>query len=198
MFIKQWLIVLVALIFANTAYTKEFKELKWVDLIPKADLDALLNPPRSIMNIPEGSSLDVIPTDPIASAMEDAVAESQKAMTPQEQSYYAALKSTNVNAGLNKQAIRLPGFIVPVEYNDDQVITEFFLVPYFGACIHVPPPPPNQIVYVKYPKGLTLEALYDPFWIEGELQTKIVENDMALSAYTVTAEAIKPYQVYQK
>ena len=59
-------------------------------------------------------------------------------------------------------------------------------------------PAPNQIIYVKYPKGLTLEALYDPFWIEGDLRTDIVENDLALSAYTVNAEAIKPYEAYQK
>ncbi len=78
-------------------------------------------------------------------------------------------------------------------YNDEQIITEFFLVPYFGACIHMPPPPPNQIIYVKYPKGLILEALYHPFWISGKLKTSLIENDMATAAYALDMEDYEPY-----
>jgi hypothetical protein len=87
---------------------------------------------------------------------------------------------------------------VPLEYNDDQLITEFFLVPYFGACIHVPPPPPNQIIYVKYSEGLLLDALYDPFWIEGQLNTDIVENDLATSAYALAAVTVKLYEEFEQ
>ncbi|MEC8427830.1 MAG: DUF3299 domain-containing protein, partial [Pseudomonadota bacterium] len=77
--------------------------------------------------------------------------------------------------------------------DDDQTITEFFLVPFFGACIHVPPPPPNQIIYAKYPVGLKLEALYDPFWITGTLRATITENDMATSAYAIDMSGYEAY-----
>ena len=58
---------------------------------------------------------------------------------------------------------RIPGFVVPLKTTEDIRILEFFLVPYYGACIHVPPPPPNQIIHVKYKEGFTLEALYRSF-----------------------------------
>ena len=57
--------------------------------------------------------------------------------------------SAAVNAKLDGQLIEIPGFIVPLSEDSEGLVTEFFLVPYVGACIHVPPPPPNQIVYVK-------------------------------------------------
>ncbi len=177
---------------------KSFAPIEWVDLIPKTDLDALLNPPKTLMSIPDGSEFDIIPADPLANAVEDAIGASQGQVSEEDQAYYAALKSTNINAGLSDKDIRLAGFIVPIEYNDNQVITEFFLVPYFGACIHVPPPPPNQIVYVKYPEGLALDALYDPFWVEGTLSTEIVENDLAMSAYSISANGVKPYAAYNQ
>lgn len=182
--------------FGSSAIAKTFDTLEWVDLIPKSDLDALLNPPQSLAAIPDGSPEDIIPIDLLANAVEQAINDVQNSFSDEEQAYYSALTSTKINSELADKDVRLAGFVVPVEYGDDQVITEFFLVPYFGACIHVPPPPPNQIVYVKYPKGLTLEALYDPFWIEGRLHTEIVENDLALSAYSFSAAGVKPYTDY--
>jgi len=175
---------------------KEFSTVEWVDLIPKADLDALLNPPQTLSAIPDGAPEDVI-GDSIADSVERAIGE---AITPslEGQAYYNALESTNIKEEYDSKNIRIAGFVVPVEYGEDQRITEFFLVPYFGACIHLPPPPPNQIIYVKYPKGLLIDALYDPFWVEGQLNTKVIENDLATSAYALAADAIKPYQQYQQ
>ncbi|MCG8536704.1 MAG: DUF3299 domain-containing protein [Pseudomonadales bacterium] len=86
---------------------------------------------------------------------------------------------------MNGKPIRIPGFIVPLEFNDDQTITQFFLVPFFGACIHVPPPPPNQIIYVNYPQGFKLDVLYNPIWVSGVLKTSLVENNMAVAAYSM-------------
>jgi hypothetical protein len=182
---------------SNPVLSKTFDTIQWVDLIPKADLDALLNPPKSIMSIPDGSPQDVL-GESMADAVEKAIGPNKAPPTPEEQAYYAALESTNIKVEYNQKNIRIPGFIVPLEYDEKQVITEFFLVPYFGACIHVPPPPPNQIIHVKYPEGLTLEALYDPFWIEGKLKTELVENDLAVSAYAIAADNVKPYQNYNK
>ena len=72
--------------------------------------------------------------------------------------------STRVIEAFDGKAIRIPGFIVPLEQNDEQKATAFFVVPYFGACLHMPPPPPNQILYVEYEEGIAVENLYDPYW----------------------------------
>lgn len=88
---------------------------------------------------------------------------------------------------------RIPGFVVPLKTTQDMRILEFFLVPYYGACIHVPPPPPNQIIHVKYKEGFTLEALYDPVWIEGTVEIQRTENDIASSSYSIVAENVEPY-----
>lgn len=191
-------IALIALSFSSMA--KNYAEIEWVELIPQSDLDALLNPPESITSIPHGLEPTLENFDQLSSSIEQAIGSAieEKVPTPEEQAYQAALNSTNVNDSMDKKEVRIPGFIVPVEYDDKQVVTEFFLVPYFGACIHVPPPPPNQIIYVKYPEGLTLDALYDPFWIEGQLSTEIIENTIALSAYTISADGVKPYTEYAK
>jgi hypothetical protein len=66
--------------------------------------------------------------------------------------------SSKTNSKLNQLRVKIPGFIVPLDNRPDGRVQEFFLVPYFGACIHVPPPPPNQIVYVK---ALAREARLD-------------------------------------
>ncbi|MGS2718260.1 DUF3299 domain-containing protein [Eionea flava] len=209
-------LVLACLFFltAQASTVTDAATIEWVDLIPPEDLKILTNPPKSITDIPHGQDFPELSSEfpsgdeldqfsnSITAAIGDAVNNSAEPLapaipSPEEQAYAAALKSTNVNKQFDQQNIRLPGFVVPVEYNDDQVITEFFLVPYFGACIHVPPPPPNQIIYVKYPQGLQLTALYDPFWIEGQMKTELVENNIALSAYSIDASNIKPYEEYQ-
>ncbi|WP_240946138.1 DUF3299 domain-containing protein [Pseudomaricurvus alkylphenolicus] len=160
----------------------QFKTIEWPDLIPQEDLDALLNPPEYITEVQDGSAEDQISSqikNTISAATNDR--------------YQQALVSTRIKPELDGQPVRIPGYIVPLEFNDDQVITDFFLVPFFGACIHVPPPPPNQVIYVNYPKGLKLDALFDPFWISGILKTSLIENDMATAAYAIEMQS---YEVY--
>jgi hypothetical protein len=157
----------------------EFKTIEWTDLLPEADLDALLNPPSYLNDIEDGSE-----EDQIASQIQSAISAANDSAASNNP-YQQALVSTNVRPEFDGQAVRIPGFIVPLEFDDNQVVTEFFLVPFFGACIHVPPPPPNQIIHVTYPQGLELQALYDPFWITGILHTSLTENMMATSAYAI-------------
>jgi len=64
-------------------------------------------------------------------------------------------------------------------------------VPYPGACIHVPPPPPNQLVLVRYPKGLTLDDIYTPLWVTGTLKVEKVNNDLADAAYALDAVKVR-------
>lgn len=160
-----------------------FRTVEWTDLMPKDDLDALLNPPQAVNDIEDGSF-----EDQISSQIQNALTAAG------DDRYQQALVSTRVVAELDGKAIRIPGFIVPLEFNDQQAITQFFLVPYFGACIHVPPPPPNQIILVNYAQGMALDALYDPFWISGVVKTSVQKNDLATAAYVMEVELVEPYQ----
>ena len=168
---------------AMSVSADQSQTVQWTDLMPKEDIDAFLNPPSYVTDVEDGSDEDLIsgqlkynpknkPNDP----------------------YQKALVSTQVVSEMNGKVIRIPGFVVPLEFDDEQVITQFFLVPFFGACIHVPPPPPNQIIYVNYPKGMKLDVLYEPLWITGKLKTSLTENDIAVSAYSLEMQAFEEYK----
>jgi hypothetical protein len=102
------------------------------------------------------------------------------------------LASAPVREELDGKIIRIPGFVVPLEADMNRV-TRFFLVPYFGACIHVPPPPSNQIINVHFEPGTRVESLYDAIWIEGRLSTETFNHEMGTSGYTIEAVLIEPY-----
>ena len=176
------MLVLLTLALSAVAANREYQRLLWIDLLPLEDYKALYDPPEIDHSIAEDD-------EPGALLRNNTTA----SPSASDNAFEAALVSTKVVGELNELAMQLPGFIVPLEYNDEQEVTEFFLVPYFGACIHTPPPPPNQIAYVSYPEGFELTSLDDPFVIEGTLFTKTIRNDMATAAYRITADSILPY-----
>lgn len=94
---------------------------------------------------------------------------------------------------LDGQQIRLPGFVVPIETTGDGKLKEFFLVPYFGACIHVPPPPANQIIYGRLKEPIPMVNIWDAFWMEGTLNVEEISNDTADSAYTMDVSSLTLY-----
>jgi hypothetical protein len=100
----------------------------------------------------------------------------------------------NVNKSLEGATVRLPGFIVPLEAVKSGDVSEFLLVPYFGSCIHVPPPPPNQIVYVHTGKRAGLESIYDAYWITGKLHLQTKTTRLGATAYELSAEKIEVYK----
>jgi hypothetical protein len=67
-------------------------------------------------------------------------------------------------------------------------------VPYFGACIHVPPPPPNQIVYARLEKPIPMTEIYDAFWVTGTMKIERFQNDIAATAYTMAVEDVRLYE----
>jgi hypothetical protein len=83
------------------------------------------------------------------------------------------LLQTSIVEELNGQRVRIPGYLLPLEVSDTKV-KEFLLVPYIGACIHVPPPPQNQIVHVKIilKEGYRVKTMYEPVWVSGEISVK--------------------------
>ena len=161
----------------------DYKELIWDDLIPEAELE-VMKQISSLLTNPHQ------PLDPNADIRDDINNAMDQINDPDIQ---GVMNSINVRPELNNQVVSIPGFVVPLETNDENAITEFFLVPYFGACIHVPPPPPNQIIFVRYEKGLKVEGIWMPFEIKGTLFTDLIENDTAISAYTFVADEVIEY-----
>lgn len=161
-----------------------YQEIEWTELIPKTDLDALLNPPDYIMDVEDGSI-----EDQLVRKIPSVMSTEQGA----ENNYEKALISTKIIEAMDGKNIEIPGFIVPVEFNDEQVVTSFFLVPYFGACLHMPAPPPNQIIYVEIKQGFVLETLYDPVVVSGTLSVALFEDQIATSAYTMKIDKIRMY-----
>ena len=102
-----------------------------------------------------------------------------------------------VKKELDGRRIQIAGFVVPLDF-DAAEISEFMLVPYFGACIHTPPPPPNQIIYVQMSKKFRLKGLSRPVLVTGPLSTKIKKSGIANTGYTMFAERIELYREKSK
>lgn len=156
------------------ASDEEITELNWQMLIPK---DFQMENP-----------LDDLTQDQL-DQITDSSPEAQRLQELMEE----ARNSAPVVEDLNDKVVKLPGFVVPVEFDGSEV-SEFLLVPYFGACIHVPPPPANQIVYVKSEKGLELQGLFAAVWVTGKMKTLHQSNELAEAGYTIEAYEVTPYQ----
>jgi hypothetical protein len=105
------------------------------------------------------------------------------------------------NPALDGQTVRIPGYLLPLEFSGKDV-SEFLLVPWVGACIHTPPPPPNQIVHVKSDKPVGNVGLFAPIWVTGRLSATASRKSLYLvdgesnidTAYSITASAVEPYK----
>lgn len=91
---------------------------------------------------------------------------------------------------LDGKLVKLGGYVVPLDF-DATTVKEFLLVPYVGACIHVPPPPANQIVYVKSEKGFTLKGLFAPVAVTGIMKAAFTPTGLADTGYSITADAVE-------
>ena len=97
-----------------------------------------------------------------------------------------------VVAELDGQRIKLPGYLVPLAMEGEK-LKDFLMVPYFGACIHVPPPPPNQIVFVSLPEAVFVEDPYGPHWVTGVMHTASSSTELADAAYSLTGELVEVF-----
>ncbi|MBE9396675.1 DUF3299 domain-containing protein [Pontibacterium sp. N1Y112] len=165
-------ILLPSLCAADSFNGEPVEELEWEALMPAGfSLESLLGNPDDL------GSLDDL--DPQATQYMDQM--------------MAALASAPVVPEMAGKMIKIPGFVVPVQ-GDGMNVTEFFLVPYFGACIHVPPPPSNQIIYVRFEPGTKVDNLYDAIWVTGKLSTETITHELASSGYSLEAFVIEPYE----
>lgn len=100
----------------------------------------------------------------------------------------------NTVAELNEVKVRIPGYTVPFEFGANAEITEFLLVPYYGACLHAPPPPPNQTVFAMTEEPIRLRDLAQAVWIEGTMFTQTQESELADAAYTIRVDKVEIYE----
>jgi hypothetical protein len=97
------------------------------------------------------------------------------------------------NAKLEGAAIRIPGYVVPLD-ESRRGLTEFLLVPYFGACIHTPPPPSNQIIHVRLQRPLPGFRTMDMVWVSGSIHAQRSDSSMGMSSYTMSGVAVERYE----
>lgn len=146
-------------------------ELKWEELIPKS-----WDPTRRYRNI----SLEALrDNDPQAIQMLDEMR--------------AVWDNAPVNVELDGKAAKLAGFVVPLEAGQEG-IREFLLVPYFGACIHTPPPPANQIVHVIAPGPVKGLHAMDTVFVSGTLKAaRYASADMGVSGYEIASATVESF-----
>lgn len=101
--------------------------------------------------------------------------------------------SSGVRGDWNGRTVRLSGFVVPLDY-DGAGITAFMLVPYVGACIHVPPPPANQLVLVTTDRPYEDAGLYRPVTVTGTFGTAQITTELAQVGYALAADRIEPFE----
>ncbi len=174
--VRHLCVVAMTIVIAQPALASEIREITWQDLIPSQSSPVPL-PPEGGPQVGSGADADRLSDD---EWFDDA---------PPIPFY-----SAGVVEDLDGERVKLPGFIVPLELVDGNKISEVLLVPYFGACIHYPPPPPNQIVYVTLPKPVELESMWAPVWIAGEISTEAKQSDLGDAGYTMVAEYMEDYE----
>ena len=176
---RQGLWVLAGLVLARPGWaeTAGYKTIDWNDLMPDAWVKEMTTEMAKMSKL---------------NGLLDGSAEATKAMADLRKKLDdAPIVKSQVN-----QKVRLPGYAVPLDA-DRNSKREFLLVPYFGACIHTPPPPSNQIVLVRPTANSKIKKMpesMDVLWVEGELKEARVNTSQGVSGYMMEAISIAPYE----
>jgi hypothetical protein len=105
---------------------------------------------------------------------------------------YISGKAGGELENLDGKMVRIPGFMVPLE-DDMKSVTEFLLVPSPQACIHTPPPPPNQMVLIDMSQAAGIEVAYGPIWVYGTLRLKPERHVFGQSSFSMDGVKIEKY-----
>lgn len=156
--------VISFLLFISAGQTKDSLRLKWLELVPN-------------------TAYDFIPESGISEKM----LEDEIFLKKVEQA------GLLINRNLLGKKIKIDGFMVPLEFDYGEALTveEFVLVPDAGMCIHVPPPPPNQMIFVKLKKPEKVRYMYQPILIEGTLFSSPPIKNVYNSIYKLKAEKLE-------
>jgi len=209
----QLLIILLCAISSLPVLAESIRQLSWDDLIPSHLLaedplagltqeqqDMVYWVTNMLKNLPQRGP----ETEEYYEEVDEAIPMLKKAgidiveiMTNKREIQTAVVQT------LDGQNVRIPGYLLPLDASGGKV-TEFLLVPYVGACIHVPPPPANQIVHVKVIRkgGYKNKGLFEPVWITGELSVKSMSKELYLVdgssdvniGYSMQAIKVEPYK----
>ncbi|WP_341709696.1 DUF3299 domain-containing protein [Limnobacter sp.] len=155
---------------AATVFDPAFPELQWDNLMP-ADWDPMAA--FRGLNIAE---------------LQDNDPKAQEALEKMRKAWNDA----PVNPAYTGKKVRIPGFAIPIEQSEKGV-DELLLVPYFGACIHTPPPPANQIIHVKLSEPQPAVGAMQAYWVWGELTASKFSSELGDAAYLLSATGIQPY-----
>lgn len=156
---------------AGPAVSPDVRTLEWDDLIPR----------------------DFRPDDLLSEYDVDGMSDDDPRAQELMEKLLALWKDAPVVEALDGQRVRLPGFVVPVE-GDGRHVEEFLLVPYYGACIHVPPPPANQTVHVlAQGRNVTIRGLFDTVWVTGIIKVERKSSELAEAGYQIEAIEVTPY-----
>lgn len=105
---------------------------------------------------------------------------------------YALFSRAPVVTEYTGKVVQIPGFVVPLDMEDDR-IQSFLLVPYFGACIHTPPPPANQIIFVENQQSFKLLYMDEAMMVTGVLMDDHVSSEQGDAGYRLYATEVVPY-----
>lgn len=164
--------ILLALAFAAQA-ADDWPEVKWPDLIPKH-----WDPRAEFKDL----NLDL-------SKLQDSDPRAMEALDRLKQAW----DNAPTEPALNGKRLRIAGFAIPLERKEGRV-TEFLLLPYFGACIHSPPPPANQIIHAVSATPLKGMHSMDAVWAYGTLSAQHRQTDWGAAGYRLTIDKIAPYE----
>jgi hypothetical protein len=210
-------ILLAVAIGLNPAFAQEagaVETLKWEDLAPPWDES---QNPLNQLNSDQTDDVYTIVWGP-------SYGDPKARLNADEQKAYAHLKASGIDPaaflakiealrdqteinnktlmpGLDGRDVKLPGYVLPLDF-DGTLVKSFLLVPYVGACIHVPPPPPNQIVFVRLKHGFKSAELFAPVWVTGRISTGMNKASLTLIdgsndvdfGYSLQATRVEPYE----
>lgn len=131
---------------------------------------------------------------PPAQNLEDMTAQVLRTINAStDKSYQDALMSTNTVKWFDNQIVSISGFIVPIDFYENKSAQNIFLVPYFGACLHFPAPPPNQMIFIQLEAGFTDLDITQAYTFTGQINLELFEDPMGTSAYTLDVVSIMPF-----
>lgn len=207
----NWCSSLIVVLFSFSVAANQISVLDWTDLKPQMKEEIVVLPDiteaqrESLQTI---LLLDSVPNEANQKLANELIGElgsegvDARDLLDKRATYMAQMqaRSETTTDRFDKQHIRMAGFIVPLEMTGEKS-TDFLLVPVAGACIHLPPPPANQIVRIRYPEGFEIKNVQYPVWVEGiftsDKQTEDVflvdGNTSVTMGYSMEATNIEDY-----
>jgi len=207
--------LLIGALLTLTALAEEPRQVMWADLVPKSaafDNPFLKLTPDQLARVSEVAAIRdrrergdknlsraEIESEPaLARKLEQAGVDVYALLAKRKE---IIERGRSVNPLLNGQIVRLPGYLLPLEFSGKQV-SEFLLVPWVGACIHTPPPPPNQIVHVKPEKPVAMSGMFEAVWVTGQMTTGAIKKSLSLVdgsadidvGYSMRASLVEAYK----